>query len=192
MMPRNRQIGPLIGRQKYSKKVCWNSAVGILKENVYLSAEGAFNLFVYWAFNDSNGLYHLGDVINQFRHGSLVSPVPCCETDLIPTTLFGTTSGAIGVIASLPEREYNLVRDLQSTLLKVTKGVGVLSHSEWRVFQCDIDQNPENEGLVNFLDGDIIESFLGLERSKKEEISKALNVSVEDLCIKVEKLTRLH
>jgi DNA damage-binding protein 1 len=42
------------------------------------------------------------------------------------------------------------------------------------------------------LDGDLIESFLDLNRNKMDEVSQAMEVSVEELAKRVEELTRLH
>ena len=106
----------------------------------------------------------------------------------IPTVIFGTINGVIGVIASLPSEQYVFLEKLQSTLRKVIKGVGGLSHEQWRSFNSEKRQVDAR----NFLDGDLIESFLDLNRSKMDEISKAMSVSVEELCKRVEELTRLH
>ena len=77
---------------------------------------------------------------------------------------------------------------LQTSLRKVIKGVGGLSHEQWRSFSNE----KKTVEAKNFLDGDLIESFLDLSRSKMDEISKQTGVSVEELCKRVEELTRLH
>lgn len=59
------------------------------------------------------GQYHLGDFVNRFRHGSLVMKLPDSEAAKIPTVLFGTINGAIGVIASLPQEQYQFFSKLQ-------------------------------------------------------------------------------
>ncbi|KAF3450343.1 hypothetical protein FNV43_RR06423 [Rhamnella rubrinervis] len=71
---------------------------------------------------------------------------------------------------------------------KVIKGVGGLSHERWRSFSNE----KKTVEARNFLDGDLIESFVDLSRSKMDEISKQMNVPVEELCKRVEELTRLH
>jgi DNA damage-binding protein 1 len=70
----------------------------------------------------------------------------------------------------------------------VIKGVGGLSHEHWRSF----NNEKKTVDARNFLDGDLIESFLDLNRSKMDEISKTMAASVEELCNRVEELTRLH
>ena len=59
------------------------------------------------------GEYHLGDMVNRFQHGSLVMQLPDNETAQIPTLLFGTILGIIGVIASIPREQYEFLARLQ-------------------------------------------------------------------------------
>ncbi|CAA7054607.1 unnamed protein product [Microthlaspi erraticum] len=177
----------------------WMTAVEILDDDTYLGADNCFNLFTVKKNCESTadeerspmevvGEYHVGEFVNRFRHGSLVMRLPDSETGQIPTVIFGTVDGVIGVIASLPQQQYAFLEKLQTSLRKVIKGVGGLSHEQWRSFNHD-RRSAEAKG---FLDGDLIESFLDLSRSKMEEISKAMDVQVEELCKRVEELTRLH
>jgi DNA damage-binding protein 1 len=48
----------------------------------------------------------------------------------IPTTIFGTVTGSIGVIASIPKEDYEYFDRVQKSINNVIKGVGGLSHSE--------------------------------------------------------------
>ncbi|KAL5977135.1 DNA damage-binding protein 1a [Asimina triloba] len=177
----------------------WMSAVEILDDDIYLGAENNFNLFTVRKNSEGAtdeergrlevvGEFHLGEFVNRFRHGSLVMRLPDSDVGQIPTVIFGTVNGVIGVIASLPHEQYVFLEKLQSNLVKVIKGVGGLSHEQWRSF----NNEKKTVDAKNFLDGDLIESFLDLSRSRMEEISKAMNVSVEELCKRVEELTRLH
>ena len=59
------------------------------------------------------GQYHLGDFVNKFRHGSLVMKLPDSDAAKIPTVLFGTINGAIGVLASLPQEQFAFLERLQ-------------------------------------------------------------------------------
>ncbi|KAK4488128.1 hypothetical protein RD792_003870 [Penstemon davidsonii] len=177
----------------------WMSAVEILDDDVYLGAENNFNLFTVRKNSEGStdeergrlevvGEYHLGEFVNRFRHGSLVMRLPDSDVGQIPTIIFGTVNGVIGVIASLPHEQYVLMEKLQMNMRKVIKGVGGLSHEQWRSFYNE----KKTVDAKNFLDGDLIESFLDLGRKKMEEISKAMSVPVEELMKSVEELTRLH
>ena len=177
----------------------WMTAVEMLDDEVYVGAENGYNLFTVRKNSDAAtdderarlevvGEYHLGEFVNRFRHGSLVMRLPDSEIGQIPTVIFGTINGVIGIIASLPHDQYVFLEKLQSTLVKYIKGVGNLSHEQWRSFHND----KKTAEARNFLDGDLIESFLDLSRSKMEEVSKAMGVPVEELSKRVEELTRLH
>lgn len=177
----------------------WMTAVEILDDDVYLGAENNFNLFTVRKNSEGAtdeergrlevvGEYHLGEFVNRFHHGSLVMRLPDSEVGQIPTVIFGTVNGVIGVVASLPYEQYVFLEKLQSNLRKVIKGVGGLSHEQWRSFN---NEKKTVDGR-NFLDGDLIESFLDLSRSRMEDVAKLMNVSVEDLSKRVEELTRLH
>ncbi|GAV76408.1 CPSF_A domain-containing protein/MMS1_N domain-containing protein [Cephalotus follicularis] len=177
----------------------WMSAVEILDDDIYLGAENNFNLVTVRKNSEGAtdeergrlevvGEYHLGEFVNRFRHGSLVMRLPDSDLGQIPTVIFGTVNGVIGIIASLPNEQYIFLEKLQSNLRKVIKGVGGLSHEQWRSF----NNEKKTVEARNFLDGDLIESFLDLSRSRMDEISKAMEVSVEELCKRVEELTRLH
>lgn len=175
------------------------TAVEILDDDTYLGAENSFNLFTVRKNSDAAtdeergrlevvGEYHLGEFVNRFRHGSLVMRLPDTESSQIPTVIFGTVNGVIGVIASLPQEQYSFLLRLQHSLVKVIKGVGGLSHEQWRSFSNERKTNDAK----NFLDGDLIESFLDLSRTRMEEISVTMEIPVEELCKRVEELTRLH
>ncbi|KAJ4757800.1 DNA damage-binding protein 1 [Rhynchospora pubera] len=178
----------------------WMTAVEILDDDVYLGAENNFNLFTVRKNSDAAtdeergrlevvGEFHLGEFINCFRHGSLVMRLPDSDTGaIIPTVIFGTVNGVIGIVASLPHDQYLFLEKLQVNLVKVIKGVGGLSHEQWRSF----NNEKKTVDARNFLDGDLIESFLDLSRVKMEEVSKTMGVPVEELCKRVEELTRLH
>ena len=115
-------------------------------------------------------------------------PLPDPAMGQIPTVIFYTTNGVIGVIASLPHEQYLLLEKLQMNLRKVIKGVGGLSHEEWRSFF----NYKKTLDARNILDGDLIEQFLDLNHSEMDDISEAMNVSVDKLCERVEELIRLH
>uniref|UniRef100_A0A1J3JTZ9 DNA damage-binding protein 1b n=1 Tax=Noccaea caerulescens TaxID=107243 RepID=A0A1J3JTZ9_NOCCA len=176
----------------------WMAAVEILNHDTYLGADNFFNLFTVKqgkgatdeerSHMEAVGEYHIGECVNRFRHGSLAERLHDSEIGQIPTIIFGTVNGVIGVIASLPQEQFVFLEKLQTNLRKVIKGVGGLSHQQWRSFSNEKGTAEDR----SFLDGDLIESFLDLSRSKMAEISQGMEVQVEDLCKRVKELTRLH
>ncbi|EIE24281.1 hypothetical protein COCSUDRAFT_28729 [Coccomyxa subellipsoidea C-169] len=180
-------------------KTHWMTAVEVLDDDTYLGAENSNNIFTLRkntdaaADEDRNrletvGQYHLGVFVNRFRHGSLVMKLPDSEAAKIPTVLFVTINGSIGVIASLPQQQFQFLSRLQDCLRKVIKGVGGLSHVAWRTFQDEHTKMPSQ----NFVDGDLIEQFLDLKRDSMERVAREMGegVTSEDLLRMVEELSR--
>eukprot|EP00271_Cylindrocystis_brebissonii_P010251 TRINITY_DN26392_c0_g1_i1.p1 TRINITY_DN26392_c0_g1~~TRINITY_DN26392_c0_g1_i1.p1 ORF type:complete len:1092 (+),score=241.19 TRINITY_DN26392_c0_g1_i1:211-3486(+) len=176
----------------------WMTAVEILDDDTYLGAENSFNLFTVRKNSDAAtdeersrleviGEFHLGEFINKFRHGSLVMRLPDSEAAHIPTVIYATVNGAIGVIASLPQDQFQFLHRLQTILTRVIKGVGDLSHEQWRSFSNE----KKTSEARNFLDGDLIEGFLELPKREMEMVCKEMHTSVEDLSKKIEELSRL-
>jgi DNA damage-binding protein 1 len=189
----------------------WMTAVDILDDDTFLGADNSFNLFLCTkdggAATDEersqmqdSGRIHIGDMVNCIRHGSLVRQ-HLGET-CVPTSgslLFGTVSGAIGLVTQLPPQFYEFLLELQERLTKVIKSVGKIDHSQWRSFYNDRKQDPAD----GFVDGDLIESFLELSREDMKEVVKGLQIdlqgtgmkqdaTVEDIVKMVEDLTRIH
>jgi len=178
----------------------WMSAIEVLDDDTFLGAENSYNLFTVQKNSDAAtdeergkletvGKFHLGEFVNKFRHGSLVMRMPDSEGQHIPTIIFGTVNGVIGVIASLPKPDFEFYEKLQHSLRNVIKGIGGFKHQQWRSF-CN---ERVTEEALGFIDGDLIESFLDLKRDKMEQVVKGLDISVEDLCKKIETLAQaLH
>lgn len=187
----------------------WMTAVEILDDDAFLGAENSNNLFV--CLKDSAATtdderqqmpevaqFHLGDMVNVFRHGSLVMQNIGERTT--PTTgcvLFGTVSGAIGLVTQIPPDYYDFLRKLQENLTNTIKSVGKVDHTYWRSFHSEM----KTENSEGFIDGDLVESFLDLTRDKMHEAALGLQIDVEgtkkeatvdDIIKIVEDLTRIH
>lgn len=181
----------------------WMSSVLAMSESFFLGADSGYNIFTARkndeGANDEDrcrldivGQFHVGDYINRFRRGSLVMKLPDSEISKVPTILYGTINGAIGVIASLPAEQYEVLRELQEVLRKHIRGVGGLSHEEWRSFQSAFVRGDTSS--KGFIDGDLLEQVLDLDRGEQmrmlqslggeDKVSRALRL--------VEDLSRLH
>uniref|UniRef100_A0A8C4ZTN9 DNA damage-binding protein 1 n=1 Tax=Gadus morhua TaxID=8049 RepID=A0A8C4ZTN9_GADMO len=185
----------------------WMSAVEILDDDNFLGAENAFNLFVCQkdsaATTDEErqhlqevGVFHLGEFVNVFSHGSLVlQNLGESSTPTQGSVLFGTVNGMIGLVTSLSESWYSLLLDLQNRLNKVIKSVGKIEHSLY-------PSHRKTEQATGFIDGDLIESFLDLGRTKMQEVVNTLQIddgsgmkreaTVDEVIKIVEELTRIH
>ncbi|KAL4642168.1 DNA damage-binding protein 1 [Arapaima gigas] len=195
----------------------WMSAIEILDDDNFLGAENAFNLFVCQkdsaATTDEErqhlqevGVFHLGEFVNVFCHGSLVlQNLGESSTPTQGSVLFGTVNGMIGLVTSLSEGWYSLLMDLQNRLNKVIKSVGKIEHSLYP-FQLSgyvsFHTERKTEQATGFIDGDLIESFLDLGRAKMQEVVSTLQIddgsgmkreaTVDEVIKIVEELTRIH
>lgn len=120
------------------------------------------------------GQFHLGDMVNVFRHGSLVMQnLGESSTPTQGCVLFGTVSGAIGLVTQIPFAFYEFLRNLEDKLTSVIKSVGKIEHNFWRSFKTDL----KIEQCEGFIDGDLIESFLDLSHDKMAEVAMGLMVT---------------
>jgi len=189
----------------------WMTAVEVVDDDTFLGTDNAFNMFVCTkdggATTDEErcqmhdaGRIYLGDMVNTIRHGSLVRQH--LGDSIIGTTgsiLYGTLSGAVGLVTQISQDDHEFLLDLQERLTKVIKPVGKIEHSYWRSFYNDRKQEP----CEGFIDGDLIESFLDLPRDTMKEVVNGLQMdiqktgmkqqaTVEDVLKMVEDLTRIH
>lgn len=117
--------------------------------------------------------FHLGDLVNVFRHGSLVMQnVGERSTPTLGCILYGTVSGAIGLVTQIPQEFYEFLRSLEERLTQTIKSVGKIEHSFYRSYSTDMKQEP----CEGFIDGDLVESFLDLNRDKMTETIQGLEV----------------
>lgn len=167
----------------------------ILRHNVNASSEEARVRL------DTVGEYHLGEMPNKFMGGSLImpnqqgfslgdssgsfisedvnsSPVKVSfdqqrkvEVRVGSQTLFATVDGTIGSILGLNGPTFAFLATLQRAMNSVVKSVGGLSHDEYRAFRAERQVRPSR----GFIDGDMIESFLDLNRPTMEKVVKFMN-----------------
>ena len=120
------------------------------------------------------GQIHVGDMINVFRHGSLVMEnLGDSSTQHSGSILYGTVQGAIGMkyflknsvklnyifyicifsifsgmVTSLPPDFFSFLSDLQRNLCRVIKFVGRIDHDFWRSFMNE--RKTEAMEVLNF------------------------------------------
>lgn len=179
----------------------WMTAVAMLEDDqTYLGAENNLNLFTVArnvnAMTDEErsrleitGEYHLGELVNVFSTGSLVMSLRDGESLNVPTLLFGTGNGVIGVLASLPKDLYEFTEKLQTSINKHVQGVGGLKHSEWRSFVHTL--RGRSDPAMNFVDGDLVESYLDLRPEQADAVAAEMKLDRADIIARVEELQRL-
>jgi DNA damage-binding protein 1 len=119
--------------------------------------------------------------------------MPDSALSTIPTKLYGSISGAVGIIASIGAEHYEMLAKVQRALTKVIQGVGGLSHQEYRSFQSAFAKSTAKS--LGFIDGDLIEQILDLPVERREAVFAELKGEVDqDTVLQfVEELSRtLH
>jgi DNA damage-binding protein 1 len=147
---------------------------------------------------DTIGEYHLGEQINKFMSGSLVMPVSSNPTpsgeqrarrsakspkkspnarlrrSIVVTgsqVLFGTVEGTLGVVLGLDGRTAAFFSTLERAIADTIKPVGDLNHEMFRAVKGQNRSYPSH----GFVDGDLVETFLDLDRTLMQEVVKAMN-----------------
>ncbi|KAI7903552.1 mono-functional DNA-alkylating methyl methanesulfonate N-term-domain-containing protein [Cokeromyces recurvatus] len=180
-------------------------AIEATNENFYVAAEREGHLFVVEKCNEDTlndeplletvSIWHLGDSVRKFRFGSLgMNNADPDRKPEVSSLIFATASGAIGLITDLSIDRFKLLDQMQYNMSKVVKSIGNLSHIDWR----SVSIMDRKDQAINFIDGDLIESFLDLTPQQMQAVvdglygGRKLDKSVEDLCKVVEELMSAH
>ncbi len=86
-------------------------------------------------------------------------------------TLFGTVDGTVGAILGIDRRTYAFFSSLERAMARTVTPVGHFWHDQYRAFQTDQRTHPYH----GFVDGDLVESFLDLDRGTMELIVTEMN-----------------
>ena len=86
--------------------------------------------------------------------------------------LAGTVSGSIILFAQLSNMMFKILNELQSRLSKFLTTAGKIQYDKWR----DFESERRVEHNKNFIDGDLIESFLELSPTEAATLIKDFKV----------------
>jgi DNA damage-binding protein 1 len=128
----------------------------------------------------------LHDMINCLRSGTLNS---YHRDQLYSQCLFGTVAGCLGAILAIPEALYHLLSELQ-TLMTKSASIGGLKHLTFRKLSSDTFKLDS----ANFIDGDLVETFLELSPAEQKAVCLqfARPVEAEELANELTVLQRHH
>jgi DNA damage-binding protein 1 len=207
-LPKHNAIEELA--RDYNSNFC--TAIEMLTKDIYLGSEGYNNLFLLRHNSeakseearvrlDTVGEYHLGEMPNKFKIGSLIMPSQqgCTSSDTSGSllsddsrsssikasldrqrkidirvgsqTLFATVDGTIGSILGINGPTFAFLATLQRAMNSLVKSVGGLNHDQYRAFRAERSVRPSR----GFIDGDMIETFLDLNRPTMEKIVQFMN-----------------
>lgn len=115
------------------------------------------------------------------------------ERMIEPKIIYGTLNGSLGVIAKISKSLSKLLYKMEKSMTTHVKAAGSLDHDKWRTFLSErghfILDNRQ------FIDGDLIESYIDLEAPIKEAIYEDLKDEIDsmDSLIKlIEEISRSH
>ena len=86
-------------------------------------------------------------------------------------TLFGTTDGTLGVVLGLDSRTAAFFACLEKAMSRVLRPVGDFSHELFRSCKTERRTHPAH----GFVDGDLVETFVDLDRPLMEAVVKEMN-----------------
>ncbi len=199
----------------------WTSAVYVVDaKNVLVAVENelySFQLPATQKAIDPKDVSHTGQRINRFARGSLVmqqiktkyaqqaelaSQLPKTSQLLslmpqseIPTILYATSCGAIGIIALIPEHTFKYLSALKDAMVTHLSFLGDTSYTELKTSLSVRSKSAMHEGS-QFIDGDFVETYLNLDKKLAEEIYTAIHYhqkpTLKDTYILLRQLFLLH
>ncbi|VDM57392.1 unnamed protein product [Angiostrongylus costaricensis] len=147
----------------------WMSAVEFIDAETALGAEAGHNLFTCEIDRGTDnadekrrlaeaGMFYLGEMVNVFQRGSLVSSHVDNPLPIEKPILFGTVDGTIGLIVQLPEKYFKFFSDVEKGVARETDNCMRIDHAVYRQFTSEkiVDK------AVGFIDGDLVESLLDM------------------------------
>jgi DNA damage-binding protein 1 len=85
--------------------------------------------------------------------------------------LYATVDGTLGAILGLDARTAAFFKTLERAMAKTITPIGDFGHAEYRAFDAERRVHPSH----GFVDGDMVESFLDLDRDSMEMVVKEVN-----------------
>lgn len=130
------------------------------------------------------GQFHTGELVFNIKPGKLSD----LEETNINTMIYTSTSGTLGLVASLSEEQYKFMEDLTNSMNKVlVSGLGGFSNEEWRQVICNDRCFPRK----NYIDGDLVESYFDLRKEEMDEIAKNISMTSDEVCRRIESVSQL-
>ncbi|PGH18407.1 hypothetical protein AJ79_00476 [Helicocarpus griseus UAMH5409] len=181
----------------------WSTAVAPVGENMWLEGDAEGNLVVL--NRNVNGVTEddrrrmevtseilLGEMVNRIRPVNIQGSA---EAAVSPRAFLGTVEGSIYLFALINPAYQDLLMRLQSTMAGLVVTPGEMPFNKFRAFRNTVRQAEEP---YRFVDGELIERFLGCgEQLQREIVGKVVadgvaGVSVEGVRGIVEGLRRMH
>lgn len=196
----------------------WVSAIHVFDDNNIIVA-GDSCLLTYVIEKDQmilqpKGSMYLGQRINKFAKGSLVMPQVktkyAQQAELVsqfpkssqlmgllppkdlPTVIYATGAGAIGIIGAIPENTFNYLNALKEAIIKNINYLGNLSYNELREGKAKFGGCSGNR----FVNGDLVEMLLKMDKKLAEDVYNEVQYSPKptfrDTLVLLRQLSLIH
>ncbi|OCF61827.1 hypothetical protein L486_01489 [Kwoniella mangroviensis CBS 10435] len=116
--------------------------------------------------------FGIHEEIARFVPGSLAPPTSSSDV-LIPSQLFSTSTGRLGIIGELTPSATKTLDDLQRNLDKYRKGPGGVQWKDWRRGGSSLVKRD----TAGWIDGDFVQKFLNTNLFSPEESEKIIHGS---------------
>lgn len=184
-------------------QTAWATAVAHVGEETWLEADAEGNLMVLHqnvggvTSDDKRRLevtseLRLGEMVNRIRNFEVSERA---SAPVVPKAFMGTVEGSIYLFGLIAPSHRDLLMRLQAALASLVSSLGHVPFNAYRAFK---NQVREAEEPYRFVDGELIEGFLGLEERVQEEVVGELGEvgmkagGVEGVREMVEGLRRMH
>ncbi|KKZ66853.1 DNA damage-binding protein 1 [[Emmonsia] crescens] len=183
----------------------WSTAISPIAENTWLESDAEGNLVVL--HRNVNGVTEddkrrlevtseilLGEMVNRIRPVNIQGSLGA-EAAISPRAFLGTVEGSIYLFGLINPAYQDLLMRLQSTMAGMVVTPGGMPFNKFRAFRNTVRQAEEP---YRFVDGELIERFLGCGAELQEEIvgkvvaDGVAGVTVERVKGIVEELRRMH
>lgn len=160
----------------------WTTALQIMDDQLLLTADQ--NRFLHikqlMAAGDevkTLGRYHLGDLVNVFKKGSIENVTMDFSSsgdikalpDVSNLSYYCTARGAIGVIIPISKEQYAVLKELQESLMGAPPHLAYPSHMDWRY----PDRQETKDISQGFIDGDLVEQFMSMPEETRKSIVRS-------------------
>ena len=105
-----------------------------------------------------------------------------------PTLLYGTVSGAIGMVLSLTQPAFTILEKIQTGMSDTVETYGLMNNATYRSFTTDRKQS-KARGVI---DGDLVQRFLQLSSDMRQRVAEQYGFVVSDAVEVLETIARVY
>ncbi|KKK25195.1 hypothetical protein ARAM_001036 [Aspergillus rambellii] len=176
----------------------WGTGVASIAPDTFLESDAEGNLIMLRRNRSGveeddkrrlevTGEISLGEMVNRIRPVN-IQQLP--GATVIPRAFLGTVEGSIYLFAMINPEHQDFLMRLQATMAGKVDSLGGISFNEFRGLRT---MTREAKEPYRFVDGELIERFLGCDPSVQQEIVDMVGVmDVEEVKLMIEALRRLH